>query len=122
MQTINFKMKEHEAEWKETRRQIKNDLDYEVKQAQRECADRIEKAQRECADRIEKAQRECADRIEKAQRRHYERCKEIAIEEDTYKAQATEARNATRAQVLAELERIDELKAKHGLNGEGGEQ
>ena len=111
MQTINFKMKEHEAEWKETRRQIKNDLDYEVKQAQRECA-----------DRIEKAQRECADRIEKAQRRHYERCKEIAIEEDTYKAQATEARNATRAQVLAELERIDELKAKHGLNGEGGEQ
>lgn len=100
MQTINFKMKEHEAEWKETRRQIKNDLDYEVKQAQRECA----------------------DRIEKAQRRHYERCKEIAIEEDTYKAQATEARNATRAQVLAELERIDELKAKHGLNGEGGEQ
>ena len=46
----------------------------------------------------------------------------MAIEEDTYKAKATEARNATRAQVLAELERIDELKAKHGLNGEGGEQ
>lgn len=110
MQT-NFRMKEHEADWKETRRQIKNDLDYEVK-----------KAQRECADRIEQAQRECADRIEQAQRKHYERCKEIAIEEDTYKAQATEARNATRAKVLAELERIDELKAKHGLNGEGGEQ
>lgn len=89
MQTTNFRMKEHEAEWKEIRRQIKNDLDYEVK---------------------------------KAQRKHYERCKEIAIEEDTYKAKATEARNATRAQVLAELERIDELKAKHGLNGEGGEQ
>lgn len=96
----NFRMKEKEAEWKEMRRQSKNDLDYEVKQAQRECADRIEKAKRE----------------------HYERCKEIAIEEDTYKAKATKARNATRAQVLAELERIDELKAKHGLNGKGGEQ
>lgn len=100
MQTNNFRMKEHEAEWKEIRRQIKNDLDYEVKKAQRECADRIEKAQRE----------------------YHKRIKEVAIEEDTYKAQATEARNATRAQVLAELERIDELAAKHGLNGEGGEQ
>ena len=100
MQTNNFRMKEHEAEWKETRRQIKNDLDYEVKKAQRECADRIEKAQRE----------------------YHKRIKEVAIEEDTYKAQATEARNAIRAQVLAELERINELNAKHGLNGEGGGQ
>ena len=111
MQTINFKMKEHEAEWKETRRQIKNDLNYEVNKAQRECADRIEKAQRECADRIEKAQRE-----------YHKRIKEVAIEEDAYKAKATEARNAVRAQVLAELERIAELNAKHGLNGEGDEQ
>lgn len=99
MQT-NFRIKEKEGEWKEMRRQSKNDLDYEVKQAQRECA----------------------DRIEKAQRKHYERCKEIGIQEDTYKAQVRETNNATRAQVLAELERIDELKAKHGLNGEGGEQ
>ena len=100
MQTINFKMKEHEAEWKETRRQIKNDLNYEVNKAQRECADRIEKAQRE----------------------YHKRIKEEAIEEDAYKAKATEARNAVRAQVLAELERIAELNAKHGLNGEGDEQ
>ena len=96
----NFRMKEKEAEWSEMRRQSKNDLDYEVNQAQRECA----------------------DRIEKAQRKHYERRREICIIEDAYKAQATEARNATRAKVLAELERIDELKAKHGLNGKGGEQ
>ena len=110
MQT-NFRMKEKEAEWKEMRRQSRNDLDYEVKQAQRECA-----------DRIEKAQRECADRIEKAQRKHHERCKEIGIYEDTYKAQVRKTNNANLAEVLAKLERIDELKAKHGLNGEGGEQ
>ena len=82
------------------RRQSRNDLDYEVKQAQRECA----------------------DRIEKAQRKHHERCKEIGIYEDTYKAQVRKTNNANLAEVLAKLERIDELKAKHGLNGEGGEQ
>lgn len=100
MQFKNFRMKEHEAEWKESRRQIKNDLEYEKKQAQRECADRIEKTQRKA----------------------YERLKAVSIDEDTYKAQASEWRNAQIDDQLCMLERIDELREKNGLDKEGGEQ
>lgn len=94
--TINFRMKEKEAEWSESRRQVRNDLEYEKNQAQRKCAAEIERAQRKA----------------------YERLKAISIEEDAYKAKATEAKNARRAQELAELERIDELAAKHNRNRE----
>ena len=96
METINFHMKEKEAAWKEQRRQIANDLDYEEKQARRKCE----------AD-IEQARRKCEADIEQARRKYHERITAVAREEDEYKHQARLAK-------LAELERIAELEGKEG--------
>lgn len=92
METINFHMKEKEAAWKEQRRQIANDLDYEEKQARRKCE---------------------AD-IEQARRKYHERITAVARAEDEYKHQARLAKDELRKAKLAELERIAELEGKKG--------
>ena len=92
METINFHMKEKEAAWKEQRRQIANDLDYEEKQARRKCE---------------------AD-IEQARRKYHERITAVAGDEDEYKHQARLAKDELRKAKLAELERIAELEGKKG--------
>lgn len=92
METINFHMKEKEAKWKEQRRQIANDLDYEEKQARRKCE---------------------AD-IEQARRKYHERITAVARDEDEYKHQARLAKDELRKAKLAELERIAELEGKKG--------
>lgn len=90
METINFHMKEKEAAWKEQRRQIANDLDYEEKQARRKCEADIEQARRKCHERITA----------------------VARDEDEYKHQARLAKDELRKAKLAELERIAELEGK----------
>lgn len=92
METINFHMKEKEAEWSEERRQIKNDADYEIKQAQRECADKIEKAQRKA----------------------HERLVQVSRIEDEYKHQVRLKKDKLRKSKLAELERMVELEERIG--------
>ena len=105
METINFHMKEKEKEaaWKEQRRQIANDLDYEEKQARRKCK----------AD-IEQARRKCEADIEQARRKYHERITAVAKDEDEYKHQARLAKDELRKAKLAELERIAELERKEG--------
>ena len=101
METINFHMKEKEAAWKEQRRQIANDLDYEEKQARRKCEADIEQARRKCEADIEQARRKCHERITA-----------VARDEDEYKHQARLAKDELRKAKLAELERIAELEGK----------
>lgn len=92
METINFHMKEKEAAWKEQRRQIANDLDYEEKQARRKCE---------------------AD-IEQARRKYHERITAVAKAEDEYMRQVRLAKDELRKAKLADLERIAELEGKEG--------
>lgn len=92
METINFHMKEKEAAWKEQRRQIANDLNYEETQARRKCE---------------------AD-IEQARRKYHERIKATAREEDEYKHQERLAKDELRKSKLAELERMVELEERIG--------
>ncbi len=92
METINYHMKEKESEWKEQRRQIKNDLNYNETQARRKCE---------------------AD-IEQARRKYHERITAVARDEDEYKHQACLAMDELRKAKLAELERIAELEGKEG--------
>ena len=114
METINFHMKEKEAAWKEQRRQIANDLDYEEKQARRKCEADIKQARRKCEADIEQARRKCEADIEQARRKYNERITAVARDEDEYKHQARLAKDELRKAKLAELERIAELEGKEG--------